>query len=93
MTGRKIPLGGAFKMRLLGSCSIVGLQVTTLNRDDAVSLAIDSILRDGCSDITSESLELNLIRKFRRTLNQTLKKRSSIAETSPKWSFARCGIS
>lgn len=36
-----------------------------MNKDDAVTLAVDSILRDGCSDITSESLELHLIRKFR----------------------------
>ncbi len=44
-----------------------------MNRDDAVSLAIDSILRDGCSDITSESLELNLIRKFRQDFESDIK--------------------
>lgn len=36
-----------------------------MNKNDAVKLAIDSILRDGCSDITSEKLELELIRKFK----------------------------
>lgn len=36
-----------------------------MNKDDAVKLAIDSILRDGCSDITSEDLELQLVKEFR----------------------------
>lgn len=36
-----------------------------MNRDDAVRLAVDSILRDGCSDITREALELRLIDAYR----------------------------
>lgn len=44
-----------------------------MNRDEAVSLAIDSILRDGCSDITSESLELSLIKKFRQDFEADVK--------------------
>lgn len=37
-----------------------------MNKDDAIKLAVDSILRDGCSDITTESLELKLINSFRK---------------------------
>lgn len=36
-----------------------------MKRNDAVTLAVDSILQDGCSDITAEELELRLIRQFR----------------------------
>lgn len=44
-----------------------------MNRDDAVKLAIDSILRDGCSDITSEELELRLIKEFRDDFEAEIK--------------------
>lgn len=44
-----------------------------MNRDDAVVLAVDSILRDGCSDITSEALELRLIRQFREAFEADVK--------------------
>lgn len=44
-----------------------------MDRDNAVKLAIDSILRDGCSDITSESLELSLIKKFRAEFEADIK--------------------
>lgn len=44
-----------------------------MNTDDAVTLAVDSILRDGCSDITSEALELDLIRKFRADFEADIK--------------------
>lgn len=44
-----------------------------MNRDDAVALAVDSILRDGCSDITSEALELDLIRQFRADFEADIK--------------------
>lgn len=37
-----------------------------MNQDDAISLAVDSILRDGCSDITYETLEVRLIEQFRQ---------------------------
>lgn len=59
-------------MRLLGGL-LNRIARVAMNRDDAVSLAIDSILRDGCSDITSESLELNLIRKFRQDFELDIK--------------------
>ena len=36
-----------------------------MTKDEAITLAVDSILRDGCSDITSELIELDLIRRFR----------------------------
>jgi hypothetical protein len=44
-----------------------------MNRDQAVTLAIDCILRDGCSDITEESLELSLIRSFRDDFEADIK--------------------
>lgn len=36
-----------------------------ITKDDAIKLAVDSILRDGCSDITSESIEIDLIKEYR----------------------------
>ncbi|HEY9161702.1 MAG TPA: RNA-directed DNA polymerase [Desulfomonilia bacterium] len=51
--------------------------------NDAVSLAVDSILRDGCSDITSESLELKLIAAFRTDFEKDIKSklnRGSVSE-------------
>lgn len=36
-----------------------------MDRDQAIKLAVDSILREGCSDITEESLELSLIQTHR----------------------------
>ena len=44
-----------------------------MNRDEAVKLAIDSILRDGCSDITTENLELRLINMFRSDFEDEIK--------------------
>ena len=44
-----------------------------MNRDNAVALAVDSILQDGCSDITSESLELRLIQQFRAEFEADVK--------------------
>ena len=44
-----------------------------MNRDDAVRLAVESILRDGCSDITTEKLELRLIRQFRNDFEKEIK--------------------
>lgn len=44
-----------------------------MNKDDAVKLAIDSILRDGCSDITSEELELRLVKEFRDDFEAEIK--------------------
>ena len=44
-----------------------------MKRDQAVTLAIDCILRDGCSDITEESLELDLIRSFRDDFEADIK--------------------
>lgn len=44
-----------------------------MTRDDAVALAVDSILRDGCSDITTELLELRLIRQFRDDFEKEIK--------------------
>lgn len=45
-----------------------------MNRDEAVSLAIDSILRDGFSDITSASFEIELIEKFRSAFEADVKR-------------------
>lgn len=44
-----------------------------MNKDNAITLAVDSIIRDGCSDITSEVLELNLIKKFRIEFEDDIK--------------------
>lgn len=44
-----------------------------MTKDEAVRLAVDSILRDGCSDITSEELELRLIREFRDDFEAEIK--------------------
>lgn len=44
-----------------------------MNRDNAIALAVDSILRDGCSDITSEALELDLIQRFRADFEADIK--------------------
>lgn len=54
-----------------------------MNQDEAISLAIDCILRDGCSDITTEKLELNLIKQFRNDFEKEIKailKRGNIYE-------------
>lgn len=54
-----------------------------MNRDQAVALAIDCMLRDGCSDITSETIELQLIAAFRNDFEDdiiTKLKRGSIYE-------------
>ncbi|WP_431287395.1 RNA-directed DNA polymerase [Roseateles chitinivorans] len=36
-----------------------------MNKDDAVDLAVEVLLREGCSDITREELEISLISQFR----------------------------
>lgn len=54
-----------------------------MNKDQAITLAIDSILRDGCSDITKESLERDLIRAFRDDFKADVKaklNRGSVSE-------------
>lgn len=54
-----------------------------MNRDEAVALAVDSILRDGSSDITEESLEQKLIHLFRDDFESDIKsklKRGSVAD-------------
>jgi len=51
--------------------------------DRAIQLAVDSILRDGCSDITTEELEIDVIRRFRSEFETELKaqlRRGSVAE-------------
>jgi hypothetical protein len=44
-----------------------------VNQDQAVSLAIKCILRDGCSDITSEAVELKLIENFSVAFERDIK--------------------
>jgi len=44
-----------------------------MNRDSAISLAVDSMLRDGCSDITSERLEIDLIARYRSDFESDIK--------------------
>ena len=44
-----------------------------MTRDEAVKLAIDSILREGCSDITSENLELRLVKEYRDDFEAEIK--------------------
>src|ERR1043165_5309210 len=36
-----------------------------MNKDEAIKLAVDVLLREGCSDITREELEVDLIQRFR----------------------------
>jgi len=44
-----------------------------VTRDEAVKIAVDSILRDGCSDITKETLEIRLIAAFRDDFEADIK--------------------
>ena len=43
-----------------------------MNRTDAVKLAVRSIIRDGCSDITTEQLEVEVIKRFQCEFEQEI---------------------
>lgn len=44
-----------------------------MKKDEAVALAVDSMLRDGLSDITTESLEIKLLQRYRADFEADIK--------------------